>query len=48
MKQSKAEVIAINCLQHQCIEKEHYAYYCYALAAAKIVCIYTYVNHKLQ
>ena len=44
MKQSKAEVIAINCLQHQCIEKEHYAYYCYALAAAKfIVCVYIYL-----
>jgi len=25
MKQSKADVIATICLQHQCIEKEHYA-----------------------
>jgi len=24
MKQSKAEVIATKCLQHQCIEMEHY------------------------
>ena len=28
MKQSKADVNATKCLQHQCIEKELYAYYC--------------------